>query len=146
MDSWDTASVTSLLRTFNMATEMDADLSRWNVAKVSSLQDTFRGASKFAGVGPDSWDASKVTDMSDTFLSATSLTSCNKHLVADAWKSNTVFVATSYDTDWAADTCVGLQLTDAQFKQVRWRAKERAREREREREREKERESGRPIT
>ena len=85
--------------------EMNSDLSKWNVAKVRTLPYAFYSAYKFAGVGLDSWDISKVTDMSNTFTSATSLTTCNKRKIADAWKSSAVFVATSYDTDWAADKC-----------------------------------------
>lgn len=41
----------------------------------------------------------------DIFTTATSLTSCSKRKIVDAWKSNSVFVATSYYTDWAADKC-----------------------------------------
>jgi surface protein len=103
--SWDTASATSLYRTFYGASEMNADLSGWKVANVVTLQSTFYGASKFTGTGVDTWDVAKVTTMSNTFTSTTSLTTCNKRKIADAWNSITAFVATSYDTDWAADTC-----------------------------------------
>ena len=119
LSSWDTASVITLRETFSSAGEMNADLSKWKVGKVGSLEKTFVSASKFTGTGLASWDITKVAVMTNTFLSATSLVSCNKRLVADAWKSNTFFVATTYDTDWATDTCVGLKQTDAQFKQVR---------------------------
>ena len=105
LSAWDTASATSLKSTFNSASEMNADLSGWKVAKVDTLQFTFNGASKFTGTGVDTWDVAKVTTMSSTFFSATSLTTCNKRKIADAWNSSSVFVATDYDTDWAADTC-----------------------------------------
>ena len=119
MDSWDTTSVTSLDYTFMKAGEMNSDLSKWSVAKVTRMVNTFRDASKFAGTGVDAWDVAKVTTMGDTFLSTTSLTTCNKRKIADAWKSSTVFVATSYDTDWAK-FCLGKVLTDAEFRQATW--------------------------
>jgi hypothetical protein len=105
ISKWDTASATSLYYTFQGASEMNADLSGWKVAKVVTLYYTFSFASKFTGTGVDTWDVAKVTTMSSTFKSTTSLTSCNKRKIADAWKSNSAFVATTYDTDWAADAC-----------------------------------------
>ena len=102
---WDTASATSLDSIFSGAVEMNADLTGWKVGKVTSLAYTFSWASKFTGTGVDAWDITKVAVMTDTFASTTSLTTCNKRRVADAWKSSAVFVATTYDTDWTADTC-----------------------------------------
>ena len=105
LSAWDTTSAISLSSTFYGASEMNADLSGWKVGNVVTLQSTFNGASKFTGTGVDTWDVAKVTTMSNTFTSTTSLTTCNKRKIADAWKSSSVFVATTYDTDWAADTC-----------------------------------------
>jgi hypothetical protein len=105
LSAWDTASATSLLGTFNSASEMNADLTGWKVAKVVTLEYTFWNARKFWGMGVDTWDVAKVGSMTSTFKSTTSLTSCNKRKIADAWKSKASFVTTTYDTDWAADTC-----------------------------------------
>jgi surface protein len=105
LSAWDVASATSLDNTFYEAGEMNADLTGWKVGKVVKLSSTFNGASKFTGTGVDTWDVAKVTTMYQTFTSTTSLTTCNKRKIADAWKSNSVFVATTYDTDWAADAC-----------------------------------------
>jgi hypothetical protein len=105
ISKWDTASATSLRSTFQGASEMNADLSGWKVGKVASLLNTFTSAYKFTGTGVDTWDVAKVTTMSGTFGSTTSLSTCNKRKIADAWKSSSVFTATTYDTDWAADTC-----------------------------------------
>ena len=102
ISKWNTASATTLYRTFYEASAMNADLTGWKVGKVVKLDGTFYLAAKFIGTGLDSWDVAKVTSMSSTFYS---LTSCNKRKIADAWKSSAVFVATDYDTDWAADTC-----------------------------------------
>jgi len=124
---WDTASVTTMRQTFYGAAGMNADLSAWNVAKVTTLQQTFSAASTFVGTGlakwntasvttlaatftsasamngdVSGWDVAKVAVMSNTFLS-TSLTSCNKRRIADAWKTNAQFA--SWDADWSADKC-----------------------------------------
>jgi hypothetical protein len=85
---------------------------------VTTMSQTFSSTSTFLGVGLASWDVSKVADMTRTFNTATSLTSCNKHRIALAWKSSAVFVATSYGTDWASFTCP--PQTDAQFKRASW--------------------------
>jgi hypothetical protein len=106
ISKWNTASTTTLRYTFDGASEMNADLTGWKVGKVASLYGTFHFASKFTGMGVDTWDVAKVTTMTDTFYSTiTSLTTCNKRKIADAWKSSAVFTATSYDEDWAGDTC-----------------------------------------
>jgi hypothetical protein len=82
-----------------------AGLANWITTSVTSLEGTFRGAGSFVGNGLSKWDVVKVTIMVETFWGATSLTSCNKRKIADAWKSNPVFAATTYVTKWAADTC-----------------------------------------
>ena len=105
ISKWDTASATTLYRTFYRAGEMNADLSGWKVGNVVTLEQTFIYAYKFTGTGLASWGVARVTSMHSTFLSTTSFTTCNKRKIADAWKSSAVFTATSYDEDWAADTC-----------------------------------------
>ena len=79
MSKWITTSATSLDSTFHSAGEMNADLSGWTVGKVTTMQNAF--------------------------TATTSLTSCNKRRITDAWKDSRAFVATSYDTDWEGDTC-----------------------------------------
>ena len=54
LSSWITTSVTDLDSTFKDAREMNSDLSKWSVAKVTTLGYTFYGASKFVGTGLDS--------------------------------------------------------------------------------------------
>ena len=103
LSSWITTSITSLHNTFWSAGEMNADLSAWKVGKVTTLYATFSNAGKYAGVGLDSWDVSEVNKMDNAFTSTTSLTSCSKRTIADAWKSNSAF--DSYKTSWAADAC-----------------------------------------
>jgi hypothetical protein len=105
ISKWNTASATTLEGTFDGASEMNADLTGWKVGNVVKLQNTFYGASKFTGTGIDTWDVAKVTTLERTFEYTTSLITCNKRKIADAWKSSAAFVATSYDTDWATDTC-----------------------------------------
>jgi hypothetical protein len=101
---WNTGSVTTLLWTFAFGS-INADLGNWDVSQISSLQDTFHKAATFEGNGLSKWNIAKVTDMSLTFYGATSLTSCNKRKIADAWESSSVFTATTYGTDWAGETC-----------------------------------------
>ena len=88
---WETLSVTSLTKTFDGAAAMNAAISGWKIEKVSQ--------------------------MAGTFLGTTSLTSCNKRKIADAWKSSAVF---NYGSAWASDTCVGAQFSDADFKTASW--------------------------
>ena len=117
ISKWDTASATSLSRTFRDASEMNADLTGWKVGKVVTLEGTFFGASKFTGKGLWSWDVAKVTDMSNAVTFANhcpipspstcynAITTCNKRKIADAWKSNAAFVATYGGKYWALKTC-----------------------------------------
>ena len=130
ISKWITTSVTSMYYAFFHANEMNPDLSKWNVAKVESLGSTFKETHKFAGIGLNSWittsvknldgtfdkagkmnadlsgwSVGQVTNMNNMFLNAAGLTSCIKRKIADAWKSSSIFVATTYDTDWAGETC-----------------------------------------
>ena len=43
-------------------------------------------------------------NMQDIFTDA-NLSPCNKRKIADAWKDNTAFDATTYEKDWAGDKC-----------------------------------------
>ena len=49
------------------------DLSKWDVAKVTSLRDTFLGASRFTGSGVDSWNTKSVTSLKRAFHGASSM-------------------------------------------------------------------------
>ena len=72
LDLWITASATSLSGTFYNAAEMNSDLSGWKVDKVTTLYQTFRGASNFigTGLGLGSWITTKVTTLQQTFTFA----------------------------------------------------------------------------
>ena len=118
LGSWDTTSLTNLQSTFHLAGEMNSDLSKWNVAQVTTLQNMLQSASKFTGTGLPTWDIAKVTKMEACFNSATSITSCSKRRIADAWKSNSAFA--TWNTAWVADKCPLLPLTDTTFKQASW--------------------------
>ena len=107
LDKWTTTAVTKLSSTFYDATKMNADLSAWDTANVGKMQNTFRNAHTFTGLGLRKWSVGKVTTMLNMFNGASSLTPCSKRQVADAWGGvGTVFDdTTTYDTDWAANTC-----------------------------------------
>ena len=148
---WNVAAVTDMSKTFFVNHQLTADLSSWDVAKVTTLQETFRYASgvnigwslakwntaavtdlgyTFATCGKmdvdlSSWDVAKVKVMTNTFAGTSSLASCNKRRIVDAWTAasdpgGSTFTATTYDTDWAGETCAGATVTfnDAQFKQA----------------------------
>ena len=126
---WNTASVTTMKFAFAGALAMNIDMSKWNVAKVTTMHETFSTTTAFEGTGLANWDTTsvttleqtfdgaakmnvdisgwnvaKVTSMVRTFSSASSLTSCTKRTIADAWAS-TAFAATTYPTDWANEKC-----------------------------------------
>ena len=142
LGSWITTSVTTLFSTFNGAGDMNADLSKWSVEKVTTLYRTFQGAHKFEGTGLASWITAAVSNMEETFDGASvfvgaglhnwyvcavttmdkmfgksmlTMSSCDKHAIADAWASSTAFAATAYPNIWKVNTC---SLTDATFKEA----------------------------
>jgi surface protein len=125
---WNTASVTTMKYAFAGASAMNTDMSKWNVAKVTTMHETFSKTTAFEGTGLTHWDTTsvttleqtfdgaakmnvdisgwnvaKVTSMVRTFFSASSLTSCTKRTIADAWASSTAFAA--YRADWADEKC-----------------------------------------
>ena len=104
LEKWNTERVTSMRRTFFETALADVDLGGWSVSNVKSLMWTFSRCRKFKATGLSKWDVAKVTNMDNTFK-LTVPTSCTKRKIADAWATNAVFTATSYDEDWAADTC-----------------------------------------
>lgn len=128
LETWITSSLTSLHGTFSdhetKSTGMNAHLGSWDVSKVTSLESTFNGASKFTADGLDKWSIEAVTaNMGDTFGTTTStiISACNKRKIADAWKSNAIFATTTYPAAWAVHKwCIGAQLNDVQFKQASW--------------------------
>ena len=105
VSKWNTSSAKSLDSTFYGAAAFNGNVSAWNTSSVKSLTNTFTGTARstFTGTGLDLWNINKVKDMTQIFLNAKALTSCNKRKIADAWKSNAAFTATTYDTDWAAE-------------------------------------------
>jgi hypothetical protein len=65
--------VQTLRNTFRKAVNANASLYGWDVSSVTSLADTFNGASNFelnAGGGVDVWDVRKVVNMVKTFRGA----------------------------------------------------------------------------
>ena len=120
--AWDVTKVKSLGFTFRSASKFTGNLAKWNVANVKYFREMFKSATKYVGNGLHTWPLpSDATDMQNMFESATSLTPCNKRLIADAWKSNAAFTGTTYDTNWLAGpaaTCDGTPFDDAMFKQA----------------------------
>jgi hypothetical protein len=73
LNLWNTTSVTSMSNTFNLAGEMNSDLSGWTVSKVTKMEHTFSSASKFVGTGLSEWDTTSVTNINSIFRSAISM-------------------------------------------------------------------------
>jgi surface protein len=65
--TWITTSLTTLAHTCWKATEMNADLSGWKVAKVVTMKNTFNGAKQFAGTGLATWITTSLTTLENTF-------------------------------------------------------------------------------
>ena len=110
VSKWDTSSVVDMFSTFYKAAAFNSDISKWITSSVTSMSGTFNGAASFTGTGMDLWNSNKVKDMTDTFTSATSISSCSKHRIADAWKSNSAFA--TWNTAWTADDCTDSTPTD----------------------------------
>ena len=92
LDSWITTAVTTLWVTFyalNGPSSMNADLSKWDVAKVQSLYDTFYGASKFKAVGLEKWTVNTAV-LSNTFNRAISIPACTKYRIysSSSWSAD----------------------------------------------------------
>lgn len=131
MTNWDVSMVTDMSYMFHNAVKFAGrGLGTWSTGLVTDLHFTFNGAARFVGTGLDKWRTGSVTSlhytfycagsmnvdlsnwnigsvstMKNTFTGATSLTSCNKRKIADAWASSDIFIATSYATDWTDTTC-----------------------------------------
>jgi len=113
ISKWNTASATTLYRTFYEASAMNADLTGWKVGKVVTLRSTFNGASKFAGTGLSSWDTASATSLAYNFFNA-------KEMNADltGWKVGKVvtlehtFFSASKFTGTGVDTWDVAKVTD----------------------------------
>ena len=116
ISKWITTSAKTLESMFLGATNMNADLGGWDVTQVNDLESTFEEASSYEGEGLHKWAllSNQFGSISDTFSDATSMTTCNKHLIAEMWKKY------SYDwsKEWKKETCTRTQLTNSQFKQA----------------------------
>jgi surface protein len=67
LESWNTTAAFSLWYTFDGASAMNSDLSAWNVAKVTTLESTFKDALTFKGLGLQTWSTTSVTTLRSTF-------------------------------------------------------------------------------
>lgn len=71
INSWNTASVTNMSRTFQGASAFNQDISSWNTASVFNMSSLFEQASAFnQNIG--NWNTTSVTNMSSMFKFATS--------------------------------------------------------------------------
>jgi surface protein len=74
LSSWDVSKVTDMRRMFRDAKTFNADLSHWDVSNVTNMERMFSDASSFES-NLSEWDVSGVTDMSRMFQGAVSFNS-----------------------------------------------------------------------
>ena len=74
LNSWKTGKVSTLYRTFYSAVAMNGDISTWIVNQVTTMENTFDGASKFVGTGL-SWNTFNLATLRYTFSKATAFNS-----------------------------------------------------------------------
>ena len=67
ISKWDVSKVTSMVQTFSRAVEFNGDLSRWVTSKVTNFLGMFYGCSAFVA-DLSKWNTSQVTNMASTFL------------------------------------------------------------------------------
>ena len=103
LNSWKTGKVSTLYRTFYSAVAMNGDISTWIVNQVTTMENTFDGASKFVGTGL-SWNTFNLATLRYTFSKATAF---NSDL--SAWKTNKV--TTMENTFSGASKFVGTGLS-----------------------------------
>jgi hypothetical protein len=72
---WKTQLVNNLRGTFDRASMMNADLSGWDVVRITNLDMTFNGASTFMGTGLSAWITTSVTSLKNTFSQAVEMNS-----------------------------------------------------------------------
>merc|ERR1712160_132841 len=68
LSSWDVSSVTSMQAMFKEASVFNGDISNWDVSSVNTMWATFHQAHAFNN-DISGWDVSSVTNMRDTFRS-----------------------------------------------------------------------------
>jgi len=74
LSSWDVSAVTDMERMFSSAIEFNGDVSNWNVSKVTNMYVMFYQANAFNN-DLSSWDVSSVTDMRSMFNRASAFNS-----------------------------------------------------------------------
>ncbi|MEL6561550.1 MAG: BspA family leucine-rich repeat surface protein, partial [Bacteroidota bacterium] len=73
-DAPNLSKVTSLSGIFREATNVNADLSNWDVSTITNMERAFQGATSFNG-NISSWDVSNVTNMKEMFSGASTFNS-----------------------------------------------------------------------
>ena len=93
ISKWNLAKVSSMDRMFFNARLFNIDISKWNVAKVTTMQGMFFSARLF-NIDISKWDVSKVTDMEQMFWDADSF---NRTLCGEAWVKSTADKTRMFD-------------------------------------------------
>ncbi len=83
ISKWNTASVSRMDQMFQQASAFNGDISSWNTASVTTMSSTFSSASAFSR-NLASWNVKSVTAVANAFES-TGLDSCQKRALYSKW-------------------------------------------------------------
>ena len=67
IENWDTHSVENIKAAFFDDENFNADLSKWNISKVKSTLNLFKGCENFSGEWISNWDVSNIEEMDYMF-------------------------------------------------------------------------------
>ena len=81
IEQWDVSGLTDLSHAFyarpgdtrcnTIRSDFNANISRWNVSQVTSLESSFEGAQSFVGQGMENWNVENVVNFNNTFTGCT---------------------------------------------------------------------------
>ena len=128
INKWVTTAAVSLESTFSGATEMNNDLTKWDVRKVATMANTFFEAVTFTGAGINTWITTNLATLAGTFKGASKMN-------ADVGGWAVTKVTTLHNTFKDATKFTGTERKNRETERKRARKCVRARQRARARDR-----------
>jgi len=116
LSSWDVSSVTSMWEMFKTASVFNGDISRWDVSVVTSMYKMFNEANAFNS-GISGWDVSSVTSMQAMFNQASIFNSdISSWDVSSVTRMDSMFVQASiFDNDISGWDVSSVTRMDSMF-------------------------------
>ena len=81
IEEWDVSGLTDLSHAFcaqsgdtrcnTIRSDFNANISKWTVSQVTSLESSFEGAQSFVGQGMENWNVENVVNFNNTFTGCT---------------------------------------------------------------------------